>query len=189
MPRHHVIRIAACRCGNVKIQAVGEPIMHNICYCKDCQTGGSQIEALPGATRVMDPDGGTDFLDYRKDRVNYRDVEPLLRAYKIKDSSPTIRAVTNCCNTAMFLNFEKGHWLSIYRHRFQGDVPPLQMRVCAKSKRSDVELPDDVPIHADHSLGFFARMIGAWIPMLLRGKWVHDSRIQLATHSRNSGSS
>lgn len=185
MSKHQVTRIAVCTCGKVKIRAFGEPIMHNICYCEDCQVGGRQIEALPGAAAVLDPDGGTDFLDYRKDRVDYGAVEPLLRAYKIKDDSPTIRVVATCCNTAMFLNFQKGHWLSMYRHRFQGDVPPLQMRVCTKSKRDDVELPNDVPNYAGHSLGFFVTMIGAWIPMLLTGKWGHESKIPLAAKSES----
>lgn len=162
-----VTRIAECSCGKVKIQAFGEPIFHDACYCKDCQVGGRQIEALPGAVPVLAPDGGTAFLMYRKDRVNYGDVKPLLRAYKINDSSPTVRVVATCCNAAMLLNFEKGHWLTMYRDRFQCDVPPLQMRVCTKSKRNDVELPNDVPNYANHSLWFFAKLIGAWIPMLL----------------------
>jgi hypothetical protein len=181
-------RIAACSCGNVKIQAFGEPIMHATCYCKDCQVGGRRLEALPGATPVFDPDGGTDFLMYRKDRVNYHDVEPLLRAYKINDSSPTIRVVATCCNAAMFMNFEKGHWLDLYRQRFQGDVPRLQIRTCTKSKRNDVDLPNDAPNCDNHSLWFFAKLIAAWIPMLLRGKWVHVSKIQLAVTSKGPGS-
>lgn len=161
-------RIAECSCGKVEIRAIGEPILRTVCYCKDCQLGGRQLEALPGAVPVLSPDGGTDFLLYRKDRVNHGDVEPLLRRYKLNESSPTSRFVAPCCNSAMFLNFEKGHWLSMYRQRFQGEVPPLQMRVCTNSKRDDVVLPDDVPNHANHSFSFLARLIAAWIPMLLR---------------------
>lgn len=158
----------SCNCGKVKIEVTGAPIMHVACYCSDCQAGGRQIEALTGAAPVLEPDGGTHFLLYRKDRVNYTRVDHLLHRYKIKDTSPTSRFVATCCNSAMFLNFAHGHWLTMYRMRFQGDVPPLQMSVCTKSKRSDVTLPGDVPNHATHSFGFFAKLIMAWIPMLLR---------------------
>ncbi len=161
-------RIAECSCGKVKIRAFGEPIMHTACYCKDCQVGGEQIQALQGAAPILDSDGGTDFLLYRKDRVEYSNVQSLLRPYKIKNDSLTSRVVATCCNTAMFLNFEKGHWLTMYRQRFQGDVPPLQMRVCTASKRSGINLPDDVPNCANHSFRFFATLLVAWIPMLLR---------------------
>lgn len=161
-------RIAECSCGRVELRAIGEPILHVACYCKDCQTGGLQIQALAGAVSVLEADGGTDFLLYRKDRVNYLEVEPLLRAYKLDEGSATSRFVAPCCNAAMFLNFEKGHWLTMYRQRFRGDVPPLQMRVCTQSKRDDVVLANDVPNHGNHSFSFLAKLIAAWIPMLLR---------------------
>jgi hypothetical protein len=159
---------AECSCGKVKIEVFGPPIMHTACYCNDCQVGGHQIEALLGAAPVLDSDGGTPFLLYRRDRVSSGSVEQFLRPYKIKASSPTSRLVTTCCNSAMYLNFEKGHWLALYRNRFKGDVPPLEMRVCTKSKRNDVDLPSNVPNHAGYSLSFFAKLIAAWVPMLLR---------------------
>ena len=158
----------SCACGKATIEVIGSPIMHVACYCSDCQAGGLQIEELPGAAPVLEPDGGTSFLLYRKDRVKYAPVDHLLRPYKIKATSPTSRYVATCCNSAMFLNFEHGHWLTMYRKRFAGNVSPLQMRVCTKSKRSDVNLPSDVPNHETHSLGFFAKLLAAWIPMLLR---------------------
>ena len=159
---------AECSCGKVKIEVLGPPIMHTACYCNDCQVGGHQIEALPGAALVLDSDGGTSFLLRRRDRVGNGSVEQFLRPYKIKESSPTSRLVATCCNSAMYLDFENGHWLTLYRKRFKGDVPPLEMRVCTKSKRNDVDLPSNVPNHASHSLSFFVKLIAAWIPMLLR---------------------
>ena len=41
-----------------------------------------------------------------------------------------------------------------------------------------------MPNYAGHSLGFFVTMIGAWIPMLLTGKWGHESKIPLAAKSK-----
>ncbi|MGZ5193806.1 MAG: hypothetical protein ACXWJM_00080 [Ramlibacter sp.] len=152
----------------MKIEVFGLPIVHAACYCSDCQTAGRHIESLPGAAAVLDSDGGTASLLYRRDRVSHGSSRQLLRPHKIKASSPTSRLVTTCCNCAMYLDFEKGHWLTLYRKRFAGDVPPLEMRICTKSRRSGVELPQDVPNYPGRSFGFFVKLLTAWIPMLLR---------------------
>jgi hypothetical protein len=166
MPGGHLT--ATCSCGKVKIEAAGPPIVHAACYCRDCQTAGRQLEALPGAAAVMDPDVGTPALLYRRDRVSHGDSGQLLRPYRIEPNSPTRRLVTTCCNCAMYLDFEKGHWLTLYRKRFAGDVPPLEMRICTRSKQDDVELPGDVPNYPGRSFRFFAKLAGAGIAMLLR---------------------
>jgi len=67
----------------------------------------------------------------------------------------------------MFLDFEKGHWLSLYRDRFEGDAPPLQMRVQTKYKPEHAAIPNDLPSSTGFSLRFFARILGARIAMLL----------------------
>ena len=159
--------IAECSCGKVKIEAIGTPILHCVCYCNDCQIGGTQLEALPNAPRTLNTDGGTSYLLYRKDRVNIDSAEQNLRPYKIKDSSTTSRVVATCCNTPMYLNFKNGHWVTMYRNRFKDEVPPLEMRTCTKSKRKDVVLANDVPNFEGHSFKFLAKLIAAWIPMLI----------------------
>ena len=58
-----------CRCGKVKLEAVGWPILTASCYCASCQEAGSRFEQLPSAPPVLNPDGGTDYVLYRKDRV------------------------------------------------------------------------------------------------------------------------
>jgi len=45
----------------------------------------------------------------------------------------------------MFLDFTKGHWLSMFRNRFPTGAPPLEMRVMTKERRVGVELADDLP--------------------------------------------
>jgi hypothetical protein len=46
----------------------------------------------------------------------------------------------------MFVKFDRGpHWVSAYRARFQGGLPPLQMRICTKSKPYADPLPTNVP--------------------------------------------
>jgi len=62
---------ASCSCGSVELEAVGAPIASVVCYCDDCQEGSRQIEALPNARPVQDPDGGTAYVLYRKDRVTH----------------------------------------------------------------------------------------------------------------------
>jgi hypothetical protein len=43
----------------------------------------------------------------------------------------------------MFLDFTKGHWLSMFRNRFPTGAPPLELRVMTKERRVGVELADD----------------------------------------------
>jgi hypothetical protein len=160
--------LAACACGNVELKATGEPIVSSICYCKDCQKGASQIEALPNAGKVNDADGGTAYILYRKDRIACTKGSELLKGYKIKDSSPTNRMVASCCNTAIFVGFDRGpFWISAYRARFRGELPPVQMRVCTKSKREGVVLPRDVPAYPGFPLSFVGKLLMTRIAMAL----------------------
>ena len=63
------IMTATCSCGAVELNAFGKPIVSSVCYCDDCQKGADQIEALSNAYAVRDPDGGTAYILYRKDRI------------------------------------------------------------------------------------------------------------------------
>src|ERR1700682_1832784 len=86
--------------------------------------------------------GGTAYILYRKDRVKCSRGALLLKSHKIREKSATNRVVATCCNSAMFLNFDDGkHWVDVYRARFQGDIPPLQMRICTKSKPDNGVVP------------------------------------------------
>ena len=165
-PKNHAT--ARCRCGSVELNAASAPIISTVCYCKSCQEGSRQIAALPNGRPVCDPDGGTAFILYRKDRVEYSKGPRLLRGYKIRGESSTNRVVATCCNSAMYLEFEKGHWLSVYRAALRGDIPPLEMRVHTKSKPAGSDLPNDVPSYRAYSLKFMAKLFAAWIAMLLR---------------------
>src|SRR6266849_3096152 len=128
-PRNHLT--ASCSCGSVELEAIGAPIARVVCYCDDCQQGARQIEALPNARPVQDLDGGTAYVLFRKDRVKCSSGALLLRSHKIREKSATNRVVATCCNSAIYLKFDDmKHWVSIYRARFQVDVPPLQMRIC-----------------------------------------------------------
>jgi hypothetical protein len=138
------------------------------CYCDDCQEGSRQIEALPNGRPAQDPDGGTALVLYLKDRVTCSTGAPLLKALKIREKSPTNRVVATCCNSAMMLNFDNGlPWLSVYRARFQGDVPPAEARIQTKFKPEGTDIPNDVPSYATFPLKFPAKVVAAWIAKLL----------------------
>ncbi|MES2097483.1 MAG: DUF6151 family protein [Pseudomonadota bacterium] len=161
------IRTSQCSCGRVRCEAAGAPILTAVCYCNDCQAGGHQIEALPGATAVLDPDGGSAYLTYRDDRFACVDGAALLVGYKLRDTAPTQRFVASCCNTAMFLKFAPGHWVSAYRAAFDPPLPAIEMRTNVAHRRSDLPLPQDAPSYQKFPLKLFARLLAARIAMLL----------------------
>jgi hypothetical protein len=68
----------------------------------------------------------------------------------------------------MFLDFTKGHWLSMYRCRFQADAPEIEMRVMTRDRRASVALSDDVPNYSGHSGRFMMKLLTAWIAMGFR---------------------
>ncbi|WP_426413767.1 GFA family protein [Bradyrhizobium ganzhouense] len=166
---HSPSMIASCACGSVELRAFGRPIASAACYCDDCQKGAAQIETLPNAPAVRDSDGGTAYILYRTDRFECSKGAELLRPYKLRETSRTNRVVATCCNSAMFMSFDKGlHWVSTYRARFHGELPPLQYRICTKFKPDGVVLPNDVPISRGFAAGFAAKLLASRIAMALR---------------------
>jgi len=160
--------LAACRCGQVAFAVSGRPIVHTACYCTSCRTAGRAFEQAPGATPVVADDGGTDLVLYRKDRVALVKGGDRLSEHRLTPGSPTRRMLANCCNTPMFLEFTKGHWLSFYRGRFPGNMPPLEMRVMTADRPAGAPLPGDVPNYATHSGKFMWRLVAAWAAMGFR---------------------
>jgi hypothetical protein len=159
---------AICRCGKVKFEAVSPPILTGACYCTSCQEAGRRFEQLASAPPVLNPDSGTSLILYRKDRVQCVMGQEYLEEHRLTPDSPTRRVVAICCNSAMFLDFTKGHWLSMYRNRFPTGAPPVEMRVMTKERRVGVELADDLPNYSGHSGKFMLKLIAAWIAMGFR---------------------
>ena len=159
--------IARCACGKVEAEAAGAPITSAVCYCDDCQAGARQIEALPNAGRVREPDGGVGYLVYRKDRVRIRQGAEFLRAYKIRDNSATNRMVATCCNTAVILTFEDSkHWVNLYRSSSIANTPPLQIRICTKY-RGGGAVDTTVPSFQGYPIRLLAKLLAARFAMLL----------------------
>lgn len=159
---------ATCRCGKVKLEAAGRPILAACCYCASCQEAGRRLGQLPSASPLLNPDGGTDYVLYRKDRVRCVTGQEHLEEHRLKPGSPTRRVVATCCNSALFLDFTKGHWLTIYRNRLPADAPPVEMRAMTRDRREGVVLADDVPNYAGHSARFMLKLMAAWMAMGFR---------------------
>lgn len=159
---------AACRCGAVVFEVAGAPIAHTVCYCASCQAAGRRIEQRPNAPPVLDADGGTDVVLYRKDCVRCVQGGERMEAFRLKPDSPTRRMVATCCESAMALDFTKGHWLTVYRARLPDDVPPLEMRIMTADRPEGVVPPDDVPNYPGHTGRLMWRLLIAWAAMGFR---------------------
>jgi hypothetical protein len=87
---------------------------------------------------------------------------------KIEETSTTNRVVATCCNSAMVMRFDDAkHWVPVYRARFQGDVPPLQWRICTKFKPEHAVLPTDIPSSTMYPAGFMWKLLTSKLSMLL----------------------
>ena len=157
-----------CQCGKVKLEAIGRPILVASCYCASCREAGRRFEQLPSAPPVLNASGGTDCLLYRKDRVRCVAGEEHLREHRLRPQSPTRRVLATCCNSAMFADFTKGHWLTLYRNRFPVDAPPVEARVMTKDLPEGVVLGGDVPTSAAYPATFLLKLIAAWAAMGFR---------------------
>lgn len=118
---------AICTCGNSAIEATGRPIVTAVCYCDDCQEAARRLATKhPEAPSLARPDGGTEAVLFRSDRVRWLRGETLAVPERLTATSPTNRVVVSCCNTPMMMTFERGpFWVSLYRQRID-PPPPLQ---------------------------------------------------------------
>lgn len=159
----------ACACGQVRLRVEGPPIASVECLCTSCRTAAQQLEVLPGAPRIVDDKGATPIVMQRKDRVAILAGAEHLSAFRLTPEARTRRVVAACCNTPMFLEFQGGHWLSLYAGLWPAALrPPLEMRTMSGDFPDPAALPDDVPNLKQHSLRFYARLIGAWARMGFR---------------------
>jgi hypothetical protein len=157
-----------CQCGKVVFEAALAPILVVSCYCADCQRAGHAFEKMPSAAPVLDADGGTPFVVYRKDRIACVQGREYLAECRLDPNSPTRRVFATCCNSAMFLDFTKGHWLSLYLGRFGDRAPPVEMRIMTSERRGGVALGQDVPNYPGRPGSFMWKLIATWAAMGFR---------------------
>jgi hypothetical protein len=123
---------------------------------------------LNNAPPILGADGGTAYVLYRKDRINYSKGTGLLKALTVDEKSPTSRVVATCCNSAMVMRLgDPMHWVPMYRARFQSDIPPLQWRICTKFKPPNAEIPKDVPSSSMYPPRLMWKLLTSKISMLL----------------------
>ena len=140
-----------CRCGKVALAAQGRPILTSVCHCADCQAAGRLLEARAGAAPILDATGGVAYVLFRKDRVHCLRGREQLREHRLTAGTPTRRVVATCCNSFMFAEFTKGHWLSVVRDRI-ADGPAIARAPAEETK----------------SVTFLLRLIAAWARMGFR---------------------
>jgi hypothetical protein len=158
-----------CACGQVQLMAEGAPIINVECCCTSCRSAGGRLQTLPGAPQIVEPNGATSFVLYRKDRVQFRKGLSLLKEFRLTPKSKTRRIVATCCNTPLFAEFQNGHWLSLYGNLWPNDTrPPLEMRTMTIDLPAGTELPNDVPNAKRQNLSFFVKLLSAWITMGFR---------------------
>jgi hypothetical protein len=58
--------------------------------------------------------------------------------------------------------------MSLYRKRFAGEVPPMQMRIMSKERPAGIVLREDVPNYDGFSGKFALKLIAAWVAMGFR---------------------
>lgn len=161
--------LSSCQCGQVKLELIGSPILAAACYCNSCKLAGEHFERHPEAPPVLDADGSSDYVLYRKDRVVFSRGREQLSEYKLSPQAPTRRVLATCCHTPMFLEFNKGHWLSLYKNRLLPDQrPALQMRVMLADRPDELKFNDNIPSFARHSGKFLWKLLWAWVAMGFR---------------------
>ena len=165
-----------CTCGATCIEVSGAPILVSECLCDSCRDAAARFAALPGARSILTGHGATPAAEYRKDRVRFLTGSEQLREFKLKPDAGTRRIVAACCNTPLFLEVKGGHWLSIYLHLWpERDRPKPELRTMTGDLADASRLPDDIPNLKRHSIGFYAKLLGAWVAMGFR-----NPRIEVA---------
>jgi hypothetical protein len=116
----------------------------------------------------------------RKDRLSFLQGTEHLREHRLSPKAPTRRVLATCCNTPVFLEFERGHWLSLYRRLWPEQTrPPIEMRTMTSDRTDPSSLPNDVPNAKRQTFKFFAKLLGAWIAMGLKAPEVPEGRVAL----------
>lgn len=155
-----------CKCGKTKIVVSGAPILSAECHCESCRKAAEILRSLPASKNVVSPNGGTPYVLYRKDRVTCTEGQDYLKEFTLSEKAPTRRVVASCCNTPVFLEFRKGHWLSLFASLWpSGHAPDIEMRTMTSDLTDKSKLSDDIPNAKTQSFSFMIKLLGAWISM------------------------
>lgn len=168
-----------CNCSKVEIQVFGKPILANICHCDDCQKGSLQIEDLHGAPKILDQNGGTSYVLYRKDRVRFIKGKKYLKETRIDKEIRTRRVIAACCNSPMFLDFEPGHWISLYHQQFHFPEPNIEMHVQTRFVPINRKIEGHIPKYNAFPLKMMMKLIIARIHMMFSKTSIDDYLLRI----------
>lgn len=158
-----------CACGTVGMEVEHPPIIRAECYCNSCRKAAELLAEMPSAPPVLNAAGGTYYMLYRKDRLRFVRGGEFLRQFRLSPEAPTRRVVAQCCNSPLFLEFEKGHWLSVYHTLWPANALPLpDVRTMTGDLDDSSVVGKDVPHGFWPTARFYARLLGAWIGMGFR---------------------
>ncbi len=156
----------ACACGQFHVELIGAPFIATECHCNSCREAERRFAALPASFPLSGPNGGTPYILYRKDRIRFPEGTDRLRAYRLSDTAPTRRVVTTCCNSPVFLEFQAGHWLSLYAGLWPQDTrPTIDIRTMTSDLPPGITLDNALPAGKRATAGFYAKLLAAWIAM------------------------
>ena len=158
-----------CVCGQTRLEVEGTPIVSVECCCTSCRTAGDRMQSFEGAPRTLTDYGTTPFVMYRKDRICFLAGIESLKSFRLSSEHSSKRVIASCCNTPVYLELKGGHWLSLYGGLWpEGAMPAPVMRTMASDLPKGATLPGDIPNAKKQSLGFFAKLFGAWVAMGFR---------------------
>lgn len=168
-PSRTMQTVIHCACGRVPLEVVRAPIISVECYCSSCRAAADKLQGLSDAPTILEGHGGTRFVLYRKDRVRFLKGDEYLKEFRLSPKATTRRVVATCCNTPVFLEFNGGHWLSLYGGLWpEGTLPPLEIRTMTSDLQDASILSGDVPKFKRQSISFIAKLFGAWVAMGFR---------------------
>ena len=102
-----------CSCGLTRLEVSGEPFLVTECLCDSCRAAAARLATLPDASNILTSFGATSCAEYRKDRIRITSGHDTLKEFRLKPDAPTRRVIATCCNTAIFMETNGAHWLSL----------------------------------------------------------------------------
>lgn len=139
------------------------------CLCSSCRQAAMRLAELPLSVNMLTEYGATPYAEYRKDCFRAIEGAENLKEFRLTSESSTKRVIASCCNTPMFLDFEKGHWLSVYLNLLPEEIrPEVEMRTMTGDLPDTSLLPKDVPNLKTHNFTFFRKLLYAWFLMGFR---------------------
>lgn len=148
------------------MEVQGGPIICSECHCESCRKAAEKMESFPHQPIFREKNGGTPFVLYRKDRVSFLEGTESLKSFRLSPKSGSRRAYASCCDSPVFLEFQHGHWLSLYASLWPKDSrPKMDLRTMTSDLPDPSILDNDLPNFKKQSLPFMWRLLKSWAAM------------------------